>query len=110
MEKHNNLKAVVSGAATNRLVWAVLAVAAGLLMPEMVLAEGRSLEQAASAAVNITTLIAKGIVGLGFAVGCILYCMPEMVGHAKRAIFGSVMGGICLFGGPGIIRAIQSIF
>ena len=93
------------------LILGVVAVVALLLIaPDLTWADGRSLEQASSSAVNQATTVARAISALGMLVAAILYNIPGMSHYARNVMGGSLLGAICAFGGPSFISLISSIF
>ena len=85
-------------------------LAGSSLIIQDALADGRSLDQAANNAVNIATNLGRAISVLGILVAAIAYNIPGLSSTARRILTGSLAGAVCAFGGPALIKVIQSIF
>ena len=81
-----------------------------ILITEWVYADGRSLDQAAGSAVTTATTFSRAISVLGLLSSSACFNIPGMSGYARKMLGGSVLGAVCSFGGPAIIRMIQGFF
>lgn len=81
-----------------------------LLVSNLAFADGRSLDQAAGSAVTTATNFSRAISVLGLLASGACFNIPGLSGYAKKMLGGSILGAICSFGGPAIIRMIQSFF
>jgi hypothetical protein len=70
----------------------------------------RDLGAAATNAVSTAKTVTRAISLLGLLAGGALMQIPGLAEFGKRTMIAGLVGGLCAFGGPAIIKLFENIF